>query len=84
MKGDEMELVAQLLLKSRIVAYLEWLDNKLIMAPNNNINKDSLWSASDFREGKSTESMCNKTVVDHIIQILVKYHIHTTIISEYK
>ena len=40
MKGDEMELIAQLLLESRIGAYIEWLDNKLIMAPNNNINKD--------------------------------------------
>ena len=42
MKGDEMELIAQLLLESRTSAYIEWLDNKLIMAPNNNINKDSL------------------------------------------
>ena len=42
MEGDEMELIAQLLLKSRIDAYIEWLDNKLIMAANNNINKDSL------------------------------------------
>ena len=42
MEGDEMELIAQLLLESRICAYIEWLDNKLIMAPNNNINKDSL------------------------------------------
>ena len=38
----------------------------------------------DFRESKSTESKCNKTVVDHITQIPVEYHIHTTIISEYK
>ena len=37
-----MELIAQLLLESRICAYIEWLDNKLIMTPNNNINKDSL------------------------------------------
>ena len=42
MEGDEMELIAQLLLESRIGAYIEWLDNKLIMATNNNINKDSL------------------------------------------
>ena len=41
-KGDEIELIAQFLLESRIVAYIEWLDNKLIVAPNNNINKDSL------------------------------------------
>ena len=31
----------------------------------------------NFREGKSTESKCNKTVVDHITQIPIKYHIHT-------
>ena len=30
MEGDEMELIAQLLLKSRIDAYIEWLDNELI------------------------------------------------------
>ena len=41
-KGDEMELIVQLLLESRTGAYIEWLDNKLIMADNNNINKDSL------------------------------------------
>ena len=32
----------------------------------------------DFHEVKFTESKCNKTVVDHITQILVEYHIHTT------
>ena len=37
-----MEPIAQLLLESRTSAYIEWLDNKLIMAANNNINKDSL------------------------------------------
>ena len=37
-----MKLFAQLLLESRTGAYIEWLDNKLIMAANNNINKDSL------------------------------------------
>ena len=42
MKDDEMELLAQLLLKSRTCAYIEWLDNKIIMTANNNINKDSL------------------------------------------
>ena len=42
MKGDEMELFAQLLLKNRIAAYIEWLDNELIKAANNNMNKDSL------------------------------------------
>ena len=38
-----MDLIAQLLLKSRTCAYIEWLDNQLIMAANNNINKDSLF-----------------------------------------
>ena len=42
MEGDEIELIAQLLLESRTCAYIEWLDNKVIMAANNNINKDSL------------------------------------------
>ena len=42
MKGDGMELLAQLLLESRTGAYIEWLDNELIMTANNNINKDSL------------------------------------------
>ena len=37
-----MELFAKLLLKSRTCAYIEWLDNKLIMTANNNINKDLL------------------------------------------
>ena len=37
-----MELIAQPLLESRTCAYIEWLDNKLIMTANNNINKDSL------------------------------------------
>jgi hypothetical protein len=42
MKGEEMELIAQLLLESRTCACIEWLENKLIMAANNNINKDLL------------------------------------------
>ena len=42
MNGEEMELIAQPLLEIRIGAYIEWLENKLIMATNNNINKDSL------------------------------------------
>ena len=37
-----MELIAQLLLESGTCSYIEWLDNKLIMTANNNINKDSL------------------------------------------
>ena len=34
MKDGEMDLIAQLLLKSRIGAYLEWLANELIMTAN--------------------------------------------------
>ena len=37
-----MELFAQPLLEIRTDAYIEWLDNELIMTANNNINKDSL------------------------------------------
>ena len=43
MDCDKIELITQLLLGSRIRAYIEWLENKLIMAANNNINKDSLF-----------------------------------------
>ena len=42
MKGDEMELIAEPLLESRTGAYIELLDNKLIMTANNNVHKDSL------------------------------------------
>ena len=42
MKGDEIELFAQLLLESRICAYIEWLGNKLIMTANINLHKDLL------------------------------------------
>ena len=42
MKGDEIELFAQLLLKSRTCAYIEWLGNERIMTANNNRNKNSL------------------------------------------
>ena len=42
MKYGEMDLFAQLLLESGIGAYLEWLDNELIMTANKNIHKDSL------------------------------------------
>ena len=34
MKDGEMDLIAQLLLKSRTGAYLEWLDNEIIMTAN--------------------------------------------------
>ena len=42
MEGDKMELITQLLLESRTCAYIEWLDNELIMTANNNIKKDLL------------------------------------------
>ena len=42
MKGNKLELIAELLLESRIGAYIEWLENELIMTANNNINKNSL------------------------------------------
>ena len=31
MKDGEMDLIAQLLLESKTYAYIEWLDNELIM-----------------------------------------------------
>ena len=34
MKDGEMDLSAQLLLESRICAYIEWLANELIMTAN--------------------------------------------------
>ena len=37
-----MDLIAQLLLESRIGAYIEWSANELIMIANKNIHKDSL------------------------------------------
>ena len=37
-----MELIAQTFLENRTGAYIEWLDNELIMTANNNIIKDSL------------------------------------------
>ena len=42
MKYGEMDLFAQLLLESRIGAYLEWLSNERSMTANNNRNKDLL------------------------------------------
>ena len=37
-----MELFAQLLLKSRIGAYIEWIDKVIIMTAKINIHKDAL------------------------------------------
>ena len=42
MKGDKMELFAQPFLKNRTGAYIEWIDNQLIIATINNMNNDSL------------------------------------------
>ena len=58
MKGEEMELIAQLLLESRTGAFIEWLDNKLIMAANNNINKDSLLVLLYAKETQQTIKPC--------------------------
>ena len=58
MKGDEMELIAQLLLESRTGPYIEWLENKLIMAANNNINKDSLLDCFLQKETQQTIKLC--------------------------
>ena len=55
MKGDEMELFAQLLLESRTGAYIEWLDNKLIMTANNNINKESLLELLSTKKKKPSK-----------------------------
>ena len=49
-----MELIAQLLLESRIGAYIEWLDNKLIMTANNNITKDSLLELLSAKRNQQT------------------------------
>ena len=49
-----MELIAQLLLESRIGAYIEWLDNELIMTVNNNVNKDSLLALLSAKETQQT------------------------------
>ena len=51
MKGDEIELFAQLLLQSRICAYIEWLDKELIMTANNKINKDPLLVLLSAKKG---------------------------------
>jgi len=34
MKDGELDLIAQLLLESRTCAYIEWLDNEVIMIAN--------------------------------------------------
>ena len=54
MEGAEMELIAQLLLESRTGAYIEWLDNKLIMTANNNITKDSLLELLSAKRNQQT------------------------------
>jgi hypothetical protein len=40
MKDGEMILIAQLLLESRTGAYIEWIDNKLILTANKLYLKD--------------------------------------------
>ena len=59
MKGGEIELFAQLLLESRTCAYIEWLDNEIIMtANNNNINKNSLLVLLSAKETQQTIKLC--------------------------
>ena len=41
MKDGKIDLFAQLLLESRIGAYLEWLDNELMMTANKIEHKDA-------------------------------------------
>ena len=50
MNGDEIELIAQPLFENRTDAYIEWLDNKLIMTANKNINNDSLLELLSAKE----------------------------------
>ena len=50
-----MDLIAQLLLESRIGAYIEWLVNELIMTDNKNIHKNSLLVRL-FTKRKSSKS----------------------------
>jgi hypothetical protein len=38
MEDGKMILIAQLLLESRICAYIEWLDNELIMTANKTLS----------------------------------------------
>ena len=53
-----MELFVQLLLESRIGAYIEWLDNEIIMTVNNNINKDSLLVLLSVKRKPQTIKVC--------------------------
>ena len=53
-----MELIAQLLLESRTDAYIEWLDNQLIMDTNNNINMDSLLVLLSAKETQQSIKLC--------------------------
>ena len=55
MKGYEIELIAKLLLDSRIGAYIEWLDKELIMTANNNINKASLLALLSAKKKKPSK-----------------------------
>ena len=72
MKGGEIDLIAQLLLESRICAYIEWLDNKLIMAANNNINKDSLLVLLSAKETQQTIMLCISLGVGKLFPLVDK------------
>ena len=58
MKGEEMELIAEPLLKSRTGAYIEWLEDELIKTANNNLNKDSLLVLLFAKETQQTIKLC--------------------------
>ena len=65
-----MELIAQPLLESRIGAYIEWLDNKLIMTANNNISKDSLLELLSAKETQQTIKLCISLGVRKLFQLV--------------
>ena len=46
------------MLKSRTGGYIEWLDNKLIMVDNNNINKDSLLVLLSAKRKPANHKLC--------------------------
>ena len=70
MNGDEMELIAQLLLESRTCAYIEWLDKELIMTANNNLNKDSLLVLLSAKINQQTLKLCISLGIEKIFPLV--------------
>ena len=56
MKDGEVDLFAQLLLKSRTCAYLEWLDNELIMTTNKK-HTQGFTTGNAFRKKKTQQTI---------------------------